>query len=132
MQAKLQEAQKTYETQVAACERMYPERHRKPTLPRVKCFNEANMKLAEQDRDIDLVRVMTTQMLVLAERFDAGRLTEAQFEAEKAAVFADYRTRVLQREDSATIADASRQQAIAASMPRTTTCNRFGNTVTCY
>lgn len=139
IEARLQEAQKLYEAQVAQCERLYPDRHRKPTQPRVSCFNNANMKLAEHDPDIDLTRAMTTQMLVLAERFDAGRSTPAQFEAEKAAVFADYRTRVMQRQNSTAMANAAadqaaaaRQQAIAATMPKTTTCNRFGNTVTCY
>lgn len=121
--SKLQlEAQEGYETAIAACERSYPHRHRKPVVPRVKCFNEANLNLAARgDPNIDLVTAMTAQMLVLAERFDAGRFSEAEFESEKAVVFANFRSQLLQRQHNATVAHAAQQVA----SPRSVTCNRL-------
>ena len=136
LQLEAQAARDAYEAAIAACERSFPDRHRKPVTPRVKCFNEANLNLAARgDPNVDLVTAMTAQMLVLAERFDGGRFSEARFESEKAVVFANYRTQVLQRENSAAVADAAQAQAWAAQQaatPRSVTCNRFGNTVTCY
>jgi hypothetical protein len=136
----LAEARQVHQRDLAECERRFPDRYKKPTMPRVQCFNEANLRFAAGgDPDIDLLRAMGARILVSAERYDAGRLTPAQYEAEKAGVFAEYNTQVQQRRNNAVVADAANRQAwaaqaqaIQAAMPRTTTCNRFGNTVTCY
>lgn len=135
------ETKRAYDQEIAACERSFPDQHKKPVTPRVRCFNQANMALAAGKRDVDLVHAMTTQMLVEAEKYDAGKLTPAAYDASRAAVFADYRTKVLQRRNSAAMveaaedqADAARAQARAAMNPpsRTTTCSSIGSTITCY
>jgi len=135
------EVQKVHDTDMVRCTEQHPDRFRKPATLRVKCVNDANIKLATDGRDpnIDLVQTLAAHMLAVAERYDDGKLTKAQFDAERTAAFSDFRTRMLQRENSATIADAAtrtaaaaQQQAITSSIPRTVTCNRFGNTVTCY
>jgi hypothetical protein len=127
----------------AECEKLYPNRTQKPVMPRIRCFNDAIMayQLAHErstgNPNLDLARAMTAQMLVVGERYDKGAITEAQFEADKANVHSEYVTKVARRQNEAAMVGAARtqavaaqQQAIAASMP--VTCNRFGNTVTCY
>ena len=86
---------------LARCEQLYPP-FRKPVVARVKCINEANMKTVDKnDPYLDLLRVMATQYVVLAEQYDAGKMTEAQYEAAVSKVASDYRTRALQRQNSA-------------------------------
>jgi hypothetical protein len=71
-------------------------------VARVKCINEAHMKTVDKnDPYLDLLRVMATDYVVLAEQYDAGKLTQAQYEAAVAKVAAEYRTRALQRKNSA-------------------------------
>jgi hypothetical protein len=143
-------AQQTRDAATASCERSYPDKHRKPVTPRVKCFNEARLDYAQaHERSVgnpalDLEQLVSAQMLAIAERYDAGKLTVAQYEAEKAAAIANYSSAVLQRRQGAAMvraaqdeaaaarqqAAAAAQQAINSSMP--TTCSRVGNTVTCY
>ena len=136
-------ATKAQAAQIAECERLYPDRLRKPVTPRVKCFNEANLSYhTAYDRSVgnpylDLARLMTAQMLFVAEKYDAGGLSEAQFEVAKATVQSDYASKVAERGNASAMvgaaqiqADAAQRRAIAASMP--VTCNRYGNSVTCY
>jgi hypothetical protein len=86
---------------LAQCEQRYPP-YRKPMVARVKCINEAHMKTVDKnDPYLDLLRVMATQYVVLAEQYDAGKLTEAQYEAAVSKVAADYKTHALQRQNSA-------------------------------
>ena len=149
-QAKLNQehadAQKTRDREAAECERLYPPHHR-PVSPRLKCVTDAYLKFGLRgDPNMDLLRVMSAQMLVAGERFDGKKTSQVEFEAEKATVLADYNSKILQRRNSTMVANAAadqaaaaqhqawsaHQQALAASIPKTTTCNRFGNTVTCY
>jgi hypothetical protein len=136
-------AKKAQAAQIAECERLFPDRLRKPVTPRVKCFNEANLSYhmayarSVGNPYLDLVRLMTAQMLLIAEKYDAGGLTEAQFEVAKATAQSDYASKVADRKNASamvgaaqTQADAAQRRAIAASMP--VTCNRYGNSVTCY
>jgi hypothetical protein len=139
LRKQLEEANRAHEADIAACERQYPDKNRKPATPRVKCFGEANVRQATQTRnpDADLVRAMSAEMLVIAEQYDSGRLSEAQYEAAKAKTFSEYTSRAMQRQDNAAMASAAQQQAAAATVQayganRPRTCNTWGNTVTCY
>jgi hypothetical protein len=89
------------DAELAQCEQRYPP-NRKPVVARVKCINEAHMKTVDKnDPYLDLLRVMATDYVVLAEQYDAGKLTQAQYEAAVAKVAAEYRTRAPQRQNSA-------------------------------
>jgi hypothetical protein len=116
LQVQRQEARTAYQAEIAECNRLYPDKYLKPATPRVKCFTDAAIRMAERgaDPNMDLARAMTTQMMVIAERYDNGRLSPAQFDAEKAAAFADYRTRLIQRHNSTVMANAAADQAAAA------------------
>jgi hypothetical protein len=76
-------------------------------------------------------------MLALGERYDAGRLSQSQDEVEKATIGTAYAGGVAQRRNAAVTANAAAEQAAAARSAawpasKPTTCNRFGNSVTCY
>jgi hypothetical protein len=90
---------------------------------------------------LDLAEVLAAQMIVIAERYDSGKLTVAEFESEKASAVANFNSQAIARENSAAMVNAAqsqalaaqqqaRQQAIRAAVP--TTCTSLGNTVTCY
>ena len=103
----------------------------------IRCWTQVELKYAADDPHFDLLKTMTAQMLVVGERYHACGMTPVQFEAEKAAVYSDYRSPVLQRENGAAMADAAQEQAAAASSQaysanRPRTCNKWGTTVTCY
>lgn len=123
-----------WENDLAACEKAHPDEHKKPVKLRVLCFNRANEARAARDGNADLVRAMTTRMLVEAEKYDAGQLTPTAYDASRAAIFADFNTQMELRLNSQAVADAAQSQARAAwaaAMPRTVHCTTFGNSVTC-
>jgi hypothetical protein len=131
---------KTLDAQIAECKRRYPDRHRKPVTPRIKCFNEADLNYHADllytvvNPQLDLVRSFTAQRLVIGERYDNGRLSQAEFDAEMASAEVDYNSRVLQRQNEAEMIAAAQSQAAAARAAASspTTCTRLGNSVTCY
>lgn len=139
LQKEIETAGKAHVAETADCERLYPDKYRKPTTPRIKCFNEANLKQTSRinPNNVDLAKALAAEMLAIAEQYDAGRLTPAQYEAAKTRTFSDYTTRAMQRQNGVAMAEAAQQQAAAASMQayganRPRTCNTWGNTVTCY
>lgn len=160
-QAKIQKdadsAQAEADRAASECERLHPDKNRKPVTPRTQCFNDARLNYGlAMDRSIgnlnlDLFRLSNARMLVVAERFDSGKTTVAQFELEKAEAQANFNDQIAARHNSATIAAAAQQQAAAASQQATAaseqsinsavtaatstkpvSCSRIGNTVTCY
>jgi hypothetical protein len=147
-QQRVAEAQKINAAEAAECKARHPEPNQKPVTPWIKCLNATNYKFASQvgDPNIDLLRLASAQMVALGERYDSGQLTEAQYDVEKATIGASYNSQLLQRRNSTLMANAAVDQASAAqqqaaattaaainsSTPKTTTCNRLGNTVTCY
>ena len=70
--------------------------------------------------------LVLAKILVIAEQYDAGKLTEAQFELQKAQAVAEYNSVLAQRQNEAMLATA----AMVSSMPKT--CTGYGNTVTCF
>jgi hypothetical protein len=121
------DAKLSYDRDVANCERQHPGPHKRPIVPRVQCFNEARLRFLANDASYaDLDRALSARLLVAAEKYDAGRLTIAEYEAEKTGLIANYNSDIQRRRDSAAMVNAAR----AASMP--VVCNKFGNTVTCY
>ena len=127
-------SQQIWENDLAACENAYPDQYKKPVKPRVLCFNRANEARAAREGNADLVRAMTTFMLVEAEKYDAGEITPAVYDASRAAIFAEFNNQMELRLNGQAVADAAPPQARAAwaaAMPRTVHCTTFGNSTTC-
>ena len=74
-------------------------------------------------RHLDLEQLLRAKILLLAEQYDAGKMTEAQYRLEKAQAVTDYKSELMKRDNGAAI-------AAAASSP--VTCTTIGNTVTCF
>ena len=66
-------------------------------------------------RDIDLIRLALAQRLVAAERFDQKQLSEGEYEAASATIFADLQTQARQR-DQIALQNHQAQQAASAAM----------------
>lgn len=137
----------------ADCIKRYPDKHRKPVSPRVKCINDVMLAYFTAIQrtvgavDLDLVNAHHAQRLVAAERYDTGKTSAVQFEAEVAKLVAEFRTEAASRRNSAAMASAAQQQAAAASqqavlaqqkaisdafqVPKPVTCTTIGNSMTC-
>ena len=131
--AAVSDAQKLRETEIEECHRLYP--NPRPVLPRMKCIGDALVKVARVAaqygyKNLDLDELLRAKMVLLAERYDAGKMTEAEFQAEKAQIASTHETQVLQRQNSQAMVVAAQQQAAAASGP--VSCTRVGNTTTCF
>jgi hypothetical protein len=124
------------------CQKLYPDPHRKPALPRIKCFNDATLAYYAAFADnpwSDLAREFTARMVVIAKKYDVGQISETQFDVEKAQAVAKYTSQVIQRENNAAVLNAAPTQASAASkqtlatvLPKQMTCVQTFNSVTCY
>lgn len=122
------QAQKTYDQAVAECHARFSAR---PAVPMVKCINEARTRLGQAPgADPDLLAVVNGKALVAAEKYDAGTITEGEFDTAIAQAKAEYTTGSLNRWNEETLARSAAVSAAAAASP--TTCRRSGNTVTCY
>jgi hypothetical protein len=77
-------------------------------------------------RDQDLVNLLEAQRVAIAERVDAGTITQIEAEAEYAQDFAAANSESGRRTTNAQIAGA----AMLATMPLT--CTTFGATTNCY
>lgn len=126
---RLAEAKAQFDAAMSRCESGFPSA--KPMTPRAKCFATARIEYMEQvSNNGDLVRQMNARMVALAERFDAGKVTTTQWEAEHADIVVAYETQVRQRGNEAAMANAAVMSAYAANAPRS--CTKVGNTVNCF
>ncbi len=147
-QAQLQEAAREaveaanlqMDRDLAECQRLYPDRYRKPVTPRMKCVGAARDKnLAVRDRlvgnaTLDIFAKQKAQVLLAAQRFDKGEISEAEYKLEA-------ENQRFHRKAVAAKVDAARQEAAAstsaaiqaATPPRTrrTNCNTYWGTVNC-
>jgi len=103
-------SQQIWANDLAACKKAYPDQHRKPVKPRVLCFNRASEARAAREGNADLVRAMTTIMLVEAENYDAGEITPAAYDASRAAIFAEFNAQMELRLENRAVAGAARSQ----------------------
>jgi hypothetical protein len=104
---------------ITACNNKYA-----TAVGRVTCGNAV---IASHGGTGDLMNVLLTKRLALAEKVDSGQMTRAEANAEMAALVANVNSEQQRR-------DAAAWAAVAASMP--TTCNSTGSygyvTTTCY
>lgn len=95
-----------------------------------RCINAAEEK-AYRSSGIsggDLVSVRLATRMAIAEKQDKGQMTEAEAELEFARANSGLVSTDQQRRNSAVTADAISSMAT----PRSTTCTRIGNSVTCF
>jgi hypothetical protein len=85
-------------------------------VERARCRNGVFAKYGNHG---DLANVIATERVALAEKQDAGTMTQAEADAEFARVFASVNTE-----------DQQRRAAILASVP--VSCTSVGATTTCY
>lgn len=101
---------------IAACKQQFPDKAAK----RIKCSNAAEldyflaMERSVGHPGIDLVHLMHAKRLELAEQYDAGKLTEAQYKVAVAQVATDINSQLQARMNNAAVANAAQRQAIAA------------------
>lgn len=93
-----------------------------------RCINEAERLIGTVYHHPDLLNLRMASRLAIAERQDRGELTQAQADLEFAKLGAEITSQEQGRNNSAQMAAA----ASAMATPRMTTCNRYGNTVTCF
>ena len=122
------------------CQKLYPGPHRKPVLPRIKCFNDATLAYYTAFAGNPwsaLVRVFTARMVAIAEKYDVGQISEAQFDFEKEQAITNFTSQVMQRPaakvDAAPAETAAASKpAVATVLPKQMTCVPTFNSVNCY
>lgn len=139
------------------CRSKYPKRKRGKAADAVRCMNQANAIYTPPSIG-DLVRLAGAKSLALAERYDAGQITETQMDVELASLDAEFQTATQTRLNQQMAVNAAQQQAAAAQqqaamqqvlagmaimsgaysrpppppvMPRQTNCSTFGNRTNC-
>lgn len=93
-----------------------------------RCINGAEQKLAAIYNKHDLLQLRLASRLAIAEKQDKGQISDVQAELEFAQVNAGLGSQEAMRNSNAEMAAA----ATAMATPRSTTCNRIGNSVACF
>lgn len=123
------------------CGKLYPGSHQKPVSPRVKCFNDATLAYYAGFADIQRsgsARAFTNKMAAIAKKYDAGQISESEFDSEKEEAITDFTNRIVQQPDSvanlnaAPMHRAASKQADATLLPKQMTCVPTSNGVNCY
>src|SRR5690606_24342722 len=102
-----------------ACEKQFPDAHKRPVSPRIACFNLANLRYQEaMDRSVgnpnlDLVRTLHAKLSLAGETYDAKKLTPAQYDLAKAQAISDFTDLIEQRKHGRAMANAAQTQAAA-------------------
>lgn len=130
------------------CRQQFPKRVRGQLAAQQRCNNEVYDRYASLNGPLnaDLVRLAGLKTLEAAERYDAGKLTDTQFDLEVAQIKAEFEGGSQARASQALTAQAAQNQAAAAQSmaatqqsraiqdafaPKNTTCTGAGNTMTC-
>lgn len=140
---------------LAACKQKFPQRKKGEATAQMRCESEAKQDYASQVGHGDLIKVASTRSIEAAERYDAGKISDAQFDVELASIEADLNTGSKTRMAQETLVGAAQQQADSAreqseairrqenlnraksiqdafNPPTTTTnCTTFGNSTNC-
>jgi hypothetical protein len=123
------------------CEKLYPGSQQKPVSPRVKCFNDATLAYYTGFAGIQRsgsVRAFTAKMAAIAKKYDAGQISETEFDSEKEMTISDFTNRIMQRPDPAGNVDtapmqrAASKQAVPTLLPKQMTCVSTSLGVNCY
>ena len=131
-----QQIESQLDADLARCNQLHPDPYRRPIKPRIQCINEAQLKARSSDPNIDLWTALAAEYVDFAEQYDAGKMTKGQYSLAEGKTMSEYTSRALQRQNNTVAnaafaqADGALAQAWAANRP--VTCNRIGNTATCY
>lgn len=145
-------------SEIHACQAAYPKRERGRAADGVRCMNAVNVKYPPPVQIADIERVAAFKTLDAAERYDSGKLSDTQFDAEIAAIKAEFQFALQGRQAQAMAVSAANQQAASARqqaamqsimagaaimsgstapppqplpMPRQTNCNTYGSRTNC-
>jgi hypothetical protein len=99
-------------------------------VPRANCQNGVSERFLRGHVEGDLLDVLEATRLSLAEKQEAGLMTEADANLAFAKAKSEAESEQQRRRANASIADAQDRAALAASMP--VTCNTFGSITNCY
>ena len=134
---------------ISDCNQRFQKRVRGQATDYQRCVSETNNRYAEisgAGLATDLIRLAGAKSIEAAERYDAGKLTESQYEVELASIDAERRGGAHGRATQTAAAQAAVNQAAAAEnmaatqrlrtvqdafAPKNTTCTGSGNSVTC-
>lgn len=120
-------AKEEMEREKAACQSA----PRTTNMNLARCINAAEEKAYRASGSTgegDLVAVRLAARMAIAEKIDKGQMTQAEGELEFARVYSGLVGTSEQRQNSAMTANAISSMAT----PRSTTCTRIGNSVTCF
>ena len=152
------DAQTKRDAAFAACREQFPNK----ATDRAKCVSAADleyhfaMQRSVGHPGIDLIQLSHARQIALAEQYDAGKITKAEYNAKSAEIIAETNSLLQARLNNAAVASAAQQQAIAARqqaalqtmtagaaimsgglstastpMPTTTSCRPLGGTIHC-
>jgi hypothetical protein len=113
------------------CEQLYPGSRHKPVSPRVKCLNAATLAYYEGFAEIQqsgLARAFVNKMTTIAKKYDAGQMSDAEFDTEKEKAITDFTSQITQRPDSPHV-PLSKQATV---LPKQMTCVPTSSGVNCY
>jgi hypothetical protein len=128
-QERIAAVQEQAKQMVEGCKARFSE-DAKDAIARAKCFNEADALLKTVFRDTDLMDLRIAKRTELAEQQSRGKITRAQAMLELAELQSRLVTESQRRLNSDRSVRAQELTALAANSP--TTCNKIGNSVTCF
>ena len=99
-------------------------------VAQVKCMNAADEQFGGTPPYADLDTVRKLKRVELAERLEAGKITEAQVQLEFAQTMSSIIAEVNRRNNGARSVAAQESMAAAASKP--VTCTRIGGVTNCF
>lgn len=136
--------------EIAACQQQYPHRVRGKAAEALRCSTSVHQRYAwvsGRGLNNDLVKLAAAKSVEAGERYDAGKIGDAQLDLEIAAIEAELNTGTQVRLNQATMAASAEMQANAAQQqaamqrakaiqdafapPKQTSCTSFGNTLNC-
>ena len=110
---------------IGQCQKSYPDPHRKPALPRIKCFNDATLAYYTAFSGNPWsaqVRAFTATMVAIAEKHDTGQISNEEFDFQKEQAIANYTSQLMR----------STQAVGMTVLPKQMTCVPTSNGVSCY
>lgn len=124
--------------EIAQCKQLYPTSARKNNVAFARCVNVANDNFFRPSgQNLDLLDLFAAKRIEIATQMDSGKISQEQGDVLIAQARTEATTELQRRVNNNQMVAAQQQQANAAmvsawsaSAPRT--CNRIGNSVTCY
>lgn len=114
---------------VETCNQAHP-KQQQTAVARARCIGDATAPIRSLVPFPDLLDQETANRNLLAERWQAGKITQAEFEAQ----FTQMHSQVVAEEQRRQLAGRSvnAQEAAAAAALSPTICNRVGSSTICY